>query len=321
MRREDYTRRNVLVEGGTALINTALTAEIALILTTNADNAASVERNLLSREESFVAKERLKAIERSPLFHEEYTKKAKRFSSRTTATNEQGGTYQIASPLESALSAGCQETLDDRERLSRIDYLRKHVMEGVTDEELPDEIREELTFLIVGLPAQESSYENDVVSSAKAVGLAQILPNIHKAYGFDEVEIKYLKNVTVFLREFFKSLYSILWSEAGDALDFIRANYFDTPEEFNRQFMTLVMINAYQAGPGNVAQVLRWFSKQKVRPTFKHYDVYAAMASAAGAKGGPVPDYGKHSANYVKNVYAFAMLLNSCDTKVKKRSA
>lgn len=321
MRREDYTRRNVLVEGGTFLLNSALTAQIAVLLTNSSDNARSVERNLLSREEPFVTKERLKAVERSPLFHEEYTKKAKRFSSRTTTTDEQGKTYEIASPLESALSAGCQETVGDRERLSRIDYIRKHVMEDVTDEQLPEEIRQELTFLIVGLPAQESSYENDVVSSAKAVGLAQILPKIHKSYGFDEVEIKYLKNVTVFLREFFKHLYDILWSEAGDALDFIRANYFDTPEEFNRQFMTLVMINAYQAGPGNMAEVLRWFSKQKVRPSFKHYDVYAAMASAAGVKGGPVPDYGKHSASYVKNVFAFAMLLNSCDTKAKKRSA
>jgi hypothetical protein len=99
------------------------------------------------------------------------------------------------------------------------------------------------------------------------------------------------------------------------ALRKIKANYFrnKSESEFNTQFVSLCLVNAYQVGIGNMCTVIQKFADLPVVRSLRSYDVFEAMASVA-RDGSLDRDYQEESYNYAKQSSAFAFLLAASDT-------
>ncbi len=223
--------------------------------------------------------------------------------------------YRDHGDLALALSPenGRAQTVNDPEGRSRIDFVREEVMKGLSDSDIPEDIRNELSFYAVGMFATESKYQRDLESGAGAVGLGQAIPDTYALYGKDEEEMRYLSHQVDLMRAMFKDYYAVMMHDAGPALQKIRTDYFPNLMEFNRQFFSLCLVNAYQVGLGNMMNVIKKFSELPVRTSLKSYDVFEAMALIAkdGALDG---DYREESYNYAKQSSAFAFLLAASDT-------
>lgn len=181
---------------------------------------------------------------------------------------------------------------------------------------LPAPLREELAFLGPGLPAKESSYNNSS-DSGIAVRIFQFRPEVYQELGFSDEDMKLLKNQVICANMFFVKEYKSLSSDMAPALARIEQRYFPgNKERFERQFLPLVMLSVYHAGPRRVREALAWFSKQPP-DTSEGYDVYEAMSSrlkelnenTEGDENDPVPGYKEHSSNYAQKVFAFARLI------------
>lgn len=218
---------------------------------------------------------------------------------------------------------GKKEALNAEGR-TRIGEVKKNFMNAsVTG--LPEPLREELAFLGPGLPAKESSY-NNASDSGVAVRIFQFQPEVYKALGFtdkddkdnkDATDMKFLENQIACANLFFAKEYKNLTETAEPALKLIQEQYFPEQEErFMRQFMPLVMLSVYHAGPGRVKKALVWFANE-AKMNAEGYDVYEAMSSSLkeenegtpGTKNDAVPGYGEHSSNYAQKVFAFARLI------------
>ncbi len=212
----------------------------------------------------------------------------------------------------------------DAEGRTRIGEVRENFMNNNVTE-LPRALREELAFLGPGLPAKESSY-NNTSDSGVAVRIFQFKPSTYKELGFTddnddpnprETDFKYLDNQIACANKFFVKEYKDIIEEAGPILKLIEATYFpDNKERFERQFLPLVMLSVYHAGPRRVREALTWFADQPIMDV-EGYDVYEAMSSSLkeenaetkGSSNDAVPGYGEHSSNYAQKVFAFARLI------------
>lgn len=224
--------------------------------------------------------------------------------------------YRDHGDLALALSPenGRARTVNDPEGRSRIDFVREEVMKGLSDSDIPEDIRNELSFYATGMFATETKYQNGLpVGRSGAIGLGQAVPDTYSLYGKDEEEMRYLSHQVDLMRAMFKDYYAVMMHDAGPALQKIRTDYFPNLMEFNRQFFSLCLVNAYQVGLGNMMNVIKKFSELPVRTSLKSYDVFEAMALIAkdGALDG---DYREESYNYAKQSSAFAFLLAASDT-------
>lgn len=203
----------------------------------------------------------------------------------------------------------------DAEGRTRIGEVRENFM-NETVAGLPNALREELAFLGPGLPAKESSY-NNASDSGVAVRIFQFRPEVYKELGFSDEDMKLLKNQVECANMFFVREYQSLSENMAPVLTLIEQTYFPTSKErFERQFLPLVMLSVYHAGPRRVREALTWFAEQP-KVDAQGYDVYEAMSSnlkeeneeTKGSANDPVPGYGEHSSNYAQKVFAFARLI------------
>lgn len=230
----------------------------------------------------------------------------------------------------------------DAQGRTRIGEVRENFMnESVTG--LPNALREELAYLGPGLPAKESSYNNASISyktNSKgeyvldaegkkipvAVRIFQFKPDTYKELGYTddtdnpnpkETDFSLLKNQIECANKFFVREYKNLVKDMAPVLSLIEKTYFPgNKERFERQFLPLVMLSVYHAGPDRVRRALTWFADQPVVDA-QGYDVYEAMSSrlkeenaeTKGSSNDAVPGYGEHSSSYAQKVFAFARLI------------
>lgn len=223
--------------------------------------------------------------------------------------------YRDHGDLALALSPenGRARTVNDPEQRSRIEYVHEEVTNGVTDEEIPENIRRELSFYATGMFAAESKYQRNLRSGVGAIGLGQAMPDTYESYGKNEDDMRYLSHQVDVTRRAFKEHYATIVQGAREELRVIRTNYFRNNTDFELRFLTLCVVNAYQAGPGNMLNVIKAFSRVPVSENFRSFDVFETMTYLA-KDGGFDPDYRNESYNYAKQSSAFAFLLAASDT-------
>lgn len=272
----------------------ALTGFVTGKALSHAEEARHVE---LRRAET----ERFDAMRDSPLFREQLEIFIERYG---------GAELELALKEEN----GRARTLNDPKNRSRIDYVYEEVMANVSEDDIPEAIRSELPFYAIGMFATESKYQNDLESEADAQFIAQAVPTTYEDHGYSEGDMRYLTNQVEFAGRYFITLYKTLMQEAGTALDDIQNRYFkDKSERFQKEFLTLCVVNAYQVGPGNMSNVIKRFAKLPKISGARSYDVFEAMTDLA-KDGRFDPDYQLHSSQYVKKAAAFAFLLRAADT-------
>ena len=220
--------------------------------------------------------------------------------------------------------------------LSRLEYLRINGMKGA--DALPTQVREEITFVLPGLAAQESKYVNDVVSITGARGIMQFMPQSFsqvqkelKKEGNPAVDniLEFTDQVTA-ARKLLEMKYAYIQDHADQELAKIQQEFFGGDAmQFERYFLAPVVINSYNSGEGRVVKCIKLFLKTYPDlPTLKKaigeypdgfgLDAYLLMTKICSVvvgrseKGNPlykVSGYGRDSSQYVVRAYTLAQIL------------
>lgn len=276
------------------------------------EEAEELATGLHERDRDGRTEERFLEMSESPLFFDQLKGFIHHY-------RRSGGELELALNPEN----GRARTVNDTEGRSRIDYVREEVMNGVTDDDIPADIRAELSFYAAGMFATETKYQMDLeVGRAGAVGLGQAVRDTYVRYGKTEEQMRYLSHQVDVMRGMFKDYYAMMTDQSEDAevsayaaLRKIKTNYFrsKSESEFNTQFVSLCLVNAYQVGIGNMCTVIQKFADLPVVGSLRSYDIFEAMASVA-KDGNLDGDYREESYNYAKQSSAFAFLLAASDT-------
>lgn len=211
---------------------------------------------------------------------------------------------------------------------SRIDYIRNNLFKNEEARgTLSETITEELSYIAVGMAAQESEFNNAAQSEAGATRLFQFMPSTEAEYEAEgELDLTYLTDQVTAVEQYFRNAYARLLELAGDDLEHIRRTYYTKDEngeplseEESRRlleatFIPLVLANAFNAGPDRMAEVLehtaedlRTFASETPVAYVGPYDVYVEMARSAR---GNVRGYGPHASEYALRSFALAVLIN-----------
>jgi hypothetical protein len=212
--------------------------------------------------------------------------------------------------LSSVLKFGLQPTVHDPEGRNRIEY----VYSMLHAENIPERVMEELKRLIIGLCFEESRYDAARESAEGAKGIFQIIPTTWNELGREDENIYSLVDQTRVASELFSQTYTYLNTMIGDELRMIREVYFTGNQRlFERYFITPVLINAYNAGMGNMGKLVHWFAHTYAQngvpenffgevETLSGYDVFFAL-SRGGLINNPVALYKEDASRYTFKVY------------------
>lgn len=201
-------------------------------------------------------------------------------------------------------------TVNDPKNRSRIEY----VQEELSIEGIPEIIAHELQKYIVGLCDVESSFNAAKKSPDGAQGPLQFMPATWKEHSADAENILSLVAQIDAAQSKFKQIYTHLIHTCGVELDAIKAEFFfGDNEHFQKEFLTPVIINSFNAGQGTLANVLTWFvhrypTQEKTKGIFNAeevvsgYDVFFTMAAQA-YKEEVNANYRDDARAYVPKVY------------------
>lgn len=207
-------------------------------------------------------------------------------------------------------------TAKDPEGRSRMEYLH----EMLDAEGVPDAAMVEIKKQIVGLGFEESRYDAERESGEKARGILQIIPSTWDDLSTEGESVLSLVDQTRVAGELLSQTYEHLQNTVKDELQAIEAEFFHgDSEEFEKCFLAPVLINAYNAGMGNMAKLIGWFARtygtqEKTIGLFGQdqklsgYDVFTAMAKQ-GLVDEPVGGYKKDASAYTFKVYGAALCL------------
>lgn len=204
------------------------------------------------------------------------------------------------------------------EHLSRLAFATGAVMFRSEPDErrkrpaVPELLQAELRRLVPGWLAQESRFKGDAVSSSRATGIAQIKPNVWREYrGTDQVSLRMDEQLQVFGELVSDNYHYILHFAGADAVAALRT-HFATEDDFLRDLMTPLMVNAYNAGGPAIGRALRQFvatvPTADWQPGKELFVQFAAFAHEH------VPGYGVEQRQYAPKVYAFQDLLGDQQT-------
>ena len=172
---------------------------------------------------------------------------------------------------------------------------------------LPPLLRENLREAALGWVAQESRFKDRAVSKSGAVGIWQFLPRIAQHYSNKDKVPLGVEEQTKMAGELISDNYHYILHFAGvDALDKLRSRY-DSEEEFIDDFMTPVMINAFNAGGPLMGKILRRFTETVSEEEMKSgKDLFLQVADFAKDN---FENYRQEQYEYVPKVYAMGRVL------------
>lgn len=326
----EFSRRGFLKRTITGAVAAAVTASVVSERVLNLFIATGITSGgiLTMWNSGRPVRERTEAIDDSSLFRDRLRRWINRYEGMTGPPPE-GAPYPKPGTDLAVAMENSKEMVFGIPARTRLQLVREKIMDGEGAEYIPNDIRDEIRFLISGIAAQESRFRNDRTSSAGARHMLQIMPETYKGLGYTNITIQNPRNQVECARRHFGMIYTHLQHEAGDALATIKERYFKGDEAtFNRQFLALAMVDAYHAGQGLTTLMIKKLAAGSLQiPSFvRSYDVFSALAHAAAESGsirilqtvhtpdGPktvVSVYGNASATYVEGAYAFALLVNS----------
>ncbi len=224
------------------------------------------------------------------------------------------------------LEKGKKITLGDKEERTRLRYLREALELPKVDVVVEETIRR----FLPAKAAAESSLSADRESSAGALGILQFMPETWKEHARrEDANILSLVEQVYATESLITQIDRTLQNKCADALFTIKEVFFAGDEEsFNRDFYSLVIMNAFNAGAGTMSSVVNEFAKifpdttqvtqvlEKGILPYGH-DVYKLMAHF-GFKLKFHEEYGPESSNYVIKIFAAREVLDRYLTDEQK---
>lgn len=210
-----------------------------------------------------------------------------------------------------ALERALVKTEGDEKGRSRFDYLQEELI--VSD--IPRSIAGELQKHIIGVCNEESRFKAASKSGVGAKGFLQFMPETWDEHAERGADISSLVDQVEAAKSKFSQIYRHFMHTCSDELDAIKAEYFFGDEYmFEAQFLVPLMINAYNAGQGNMEKVVRWFvhayPMQKntdglfvAGEIISGYDVFFGMTQQA-YKQNAVGAYRDEASAYVPKIFA-----------------
>ncbi|MEK7098548.1 MAG: DUF5715 family protein [Patescibacteria group bacterium] len=217
--------------------------------------------------------------------------------------------------------AAAERTQGD-EQYSHAEYVQ-YIFSNTVPVKMSESIRDKLAVVSSGIPAQESRYNNNLPTSRSGAKYIWQLspPAIDHLNRILKTNVKLddtqsLKVATPLAFAYFDH---VLYPAVKDPAERVLTAFGlgEHPEAFE-QFVTYCMINAYNAGPTRMAQMLDAFvakySPRHVHPTYEYtpLSLFQSFAEVALRPPGSLSDGYKHEAGeYVFRVLAGAEALNA----------
>lgn len=243
------------------------------------------------------------ALRNAPLFRQ----KVFRCMSGYERPGANGAKSEIAHTLEN-----CEKYVDGHPGVTYKHYLESHIMTGEAVARIPHTVRQGIKLFIVGLASEESRFSNTARKEGRepddtARGILQIMPPTYRGLGENDESIMDFPIQVETANEHFRDIYLTLIGLVGTELNQIRDQFFGGDQErFEREFLTLAVIDSYHAGQGEVVKNLQRFGRGEFSlEEAETYDVYTAFAFAAAR---PDTNYSDFSAGYTQRVAAFTLL-------------
>jgi hypothetical protein len=198
---------------------------------------------------------------------------------------------------------------------NRKEYVQKEIefekWNPETEEGVPPVVQEELRNIIPGLCAQESRFNNSVVSKVGAKGIMQFKPDVWKKYGGKPSDFNSLKRQVEIAGKFFSDLYKQINYHIGkESLSVLQSRFADE-ESFQRDLLVPLIVNSYNVGAKRMSEAVRLYVKEiPVEKMPNGKELYLAIADhAISSKKGKLSRYGEESREYVAKTYAQAEIL------------
>jgi hypothetical protein len=234
--------------------------------------------------------------------------------------------------LVSAIKRGEIESYDDivghfaekpvrgHEDHNRMQYVREKVRFRTEPDErrkrpaLPLVLQEEMRRLLPGLIAQESKFNGGLVSDAKdpAVGIAQIKFGTWKEYRPDDEQVSLRMDDQIDVAgQLISDNYHYITHFAGDTVLQKLQAQFSSEEAFLTEFMTPLMINAYNVGGPGIGKILKQFGESVPEGELAEgKDLFIQFADFAQTSDeGDAGTYKEDAREYTTRVYANAQML------------
>ncbi len=175
--------------------------------------------------------------------------------------------------------------------------------------------QDELRRLIVGLCAQESNFNNGLVSASDARGIFQILLEVwEKDYELAEEDFKSLDKQIEVAGKHLSRMYARMQDKAGAlAMQQLRAVHGDE-EVLQTEVLVPLTLNSYNAGPDRVGEAVRKYfeipANRDKRLTGR--DLFLDIANFAEERNdGLLEGYKEKAREYVPRIYAKANIFKN----------
>lgn len=198
--------------------------------------------------------------------------------------------------------------MEDSEGLSRIEYIQKHIQFSDT---VPPVVQAELRRVLPGLCAQESKFNNGVVSSVGARGIFQIMPTTWEYYDGTDTDLQSLARQVEIVGRYLSDLYDEVQRAIGPTAMRFLERKFGGKDALDVELMVPLMLTSYNAGSSRVAEaVVGYIRNADIDSMPDGKDLFVAIADyGVKSKRGRLGGYGKHSREYVTRIYAQAEVL------------
>ena len=202
------------------------------------------------------------------------------------------------------------------ENLTRREYVESHI-QFRSWEEVEGEMKgmhpaaqAELRRLIVGLCAQESNFNNGLVSGSDARGIFQILLKVwEKDYKLTAADFNSLEKQVEVAGKHLSHMYARMQDKAGElAMQQLRAVHSDE-EVLQTEVLVPLTLNSYNAGPDRVGEAVRKYFEMPANrdKRLSGRDLFLDIADFADERNdGLLAGYGEHAREYVSLIYAKA---------------
>lgn len=203
--------------------------------------------------------------------------------------------------------------------LSRLEYLHTHF--HIPNDRMPFRLKDAVEDIALGIPGEESRFDDTVVSSADAHTAFQILPETWEAMEYPPFESfadgvpPYQMQVEAFGRHLGNIYDEIHTAEMIPKLEQIRRQ-FKNDDDYFTYFMAPLMVNAYNTGAGTMRAAVSTFLEDPVYfdikgVTVEGYNLFDWVSTVAyEADDGPLARYQEWSRQYTISVMAYAKVLN-----------
>jgi len=253
------------------------------------------------------------------------------FSAELTPSNSVWFNDQVSSFLP-------QFEIDMPIVLERADVIKiikeKFVVEGI---DRPD-LRSSVEDLFIGIAIAESRLDESAVSSLGAFKWLQLMPTTWDSLALESESKDSLEdNIAVAVR-LVEQEYRYLIQTCSVELAHIQKVFFNNDTaSFEEYFFTPLLMNAYNAGMGNIGNILKWFVKNFSTPestieaigqsevltdfdvfylfTNKGYSEHIDIDASVTEDTPPARNYRQDASTYVAKAYAAWRALKEAETK------